>query len=96
MDDIHFKILDFIKRRFKTDCNWLNGNCYYFALILSDRFSGGEICYDVIYGHFVFAICERYYDWTGEVSPKGKLVKWSEFDKYDQLVKKRVVNDCLR
>ena len=96
MDDIHFKILDFIKRRFKTDCNWLNGNCYYFALILSDRFSGGEICYDVIYGHFVFAIGERYYDWTGEVSPKGILVKWSEFDKYDQLVKKRVVNDCLR
>ena len=27
MDDIHFKILDFIKRRFKTDCNWLNGKC---------------------------------------------------------------------
>lgn len=42
-------VKEFIDRRFKADCNWLNGNCYYFALILSDRFPGGTVYYDVIY-----------------------------------------------
>ena len=32
------EIIEFINRRFKLDCNWTNGNCYYFALILADRF----------------------------------------------------------
>ena len=60
------KILDFIHRHFPTDCRWLNGNCYYFAKILQDRFPEGEIYYDVVWGHFVYKIEGRFYDWTGE------------------------------
>ena len=32
------QILAFIKRRFSQDCNWIDGNCYYFATILKTRF----------------------------------------------------------
>lgn len=90
------KIEDFINRRFKTDCNWLDGNCYYFALILKDRFPGGAIYYDVVYGHFVYCINGRYFDWSGEITPKGKLVEWESIDKYDYFVKQRVFEGCVR
>lgn len=46
-------ILSFINRRFPYDSNWLNGNCYFFALILIDRFPSLRMYYDPIEGHFV-------------------------------------------
>ena len=29
------QVEEFIQRRFPVDCNWTNGNCYYFAVILN-------------------------------------------------------------
>ena len=89
------EVLEFIQRRFKKDCNWIDGNCYYFAVILKDRFPEGEILYDVIYGHFVFQYDNKYYDWTGIHNPKGILVDWENFDEYDYLLKKRIIRDCV-
>ena len=89
------EVLEFIRRRFKSDCNWLNGNCYYFALILDDRFPGGTIYYDVIYGHFIYQYKGKYYDWSGETNPNGYLVDWSKFDEYDSLQKKHIIEGCL-
>lgn len=89
------EILEFIKRRFSTDCNWTTGNCYYFAVILLSRFPTGVIYYDVIYGHFVFKYKNHYYDWTGEIVPKGYLVEWDKFEEYDLLQKQTIVRDCL-
>lgn len=85
----------FINRRFKTDCHWLDGNCYYFSLILSDRFPGGCIYYDVILGHFVYFYEGKYYDWSGETQPEGYLVEWSKFDEYDSLQKNSIIEGCL-
>ena len=28
------EILNFIEKRFPIDCNWMNGNCLWFAIIL--------------------------------------------------------------
>ena len=89
------EVIEFIHRRFKSDCNWISGNCYYFAIILKDRFPEGTIFYDVIYGHFVFLYKDRYYDWTGNVTPKGFLVPWDQFEEYDYLQKKRIITDCI-
>lgn len=89
------EVLEFIQRRFKTDCKWTDGNCYYFAIILKDRFPDGKIFYDVIYSHFIFQYQNKYYDWTGIINPIGYLVEWDKFDEYDSSVKKRIIRDCV-
>ena len=89
------EVLDFIQRRFKDDCRWIDGNCYYFAIILKDRFPEGKIFYDTIWGHFVFFYKNEIYDWNGIRYNCGFLVKWDDFDKYDRLQKQRIVQDCL-
>ena len=89
------EVLEFIKRRFPIDCNWLNGNCFYFSIILLSRFPQGSIWYDVVQGHFIFLYNGDYYDWNGKVSPQGYLVKWDEFEKYDALQKQVIVRDCV-
>jgi len=88
-------ILEFIKRRFPYNSRWMTGNCYHFALILSDAFDG-EIYYDVVKGHFVTSISDKYYDYCGEVTDSITLVKWKDFDKYDRLLKERIIRDCVK
>ena len=91
------QVIDFIKKRFTQDCNWISGNCYYFAIILKTRFPQAIIWYDVIYGHFFVNIDGHDYDWTGEIQRRsdGYCVKWEDMDKYDENVKNRIVRDCV-
>ena len=93
------EIIKFICRRFPIDNNWMNGNCYYFALILKDRFNG-KIFYDVIDGHFVTQIDGINYDWLGVVSivdsGKHHYVDWEKFDEYDKLQKQSVIDGCIK
>jgi hypothetical protein len=90
------KVVEFIKRRFPTDCNWTNGNCYYFALILSNRFNG-IIYYDVIDGHFICKIDNNYYDYFGIVDINNRiLVEWNKFQEYDSLQYERIMQDVIQ
>lgn len=95
MQNDEVKILEFIYRRFKTNCKWTDGNCYYFALILKDRFPKGSIYYDVINGHFVFWFEGKFYDWTGIVEQDGHYIGWDYFDIYDPIQKQRIIRDCI-
>lgn len=52
---------------------FMNGYCYYFAVILKERF-GGIILYDPIDGHFVTKIDGSIYDITGDVTAKHKTL----------------------
>ena len=89
-------VLEFINKRFQTDCNWTSGNCYFFALILADRFNG-DIYYDVINGHFITKVADTFYDWNGIVkSDKRNYVLWNNMEQYDPLVKQRIIRDCIR
>lgn len=93
------EITDFIYRRFPYDNHWLNGNCYYFAVILKDRFPEGKIVYDVIRGHFLFELDYTLYDWHGvyERLPheSTRFIDWDKFDEYDSLQKQRIIRDCI-
>lgn len=89
------EIIEFIKRRFPNDSNWISGNCFYFATILKVRFPSGIIFYDVILGHFVFKYENDYYDWTGKINPDGFLVEWEKFEEYDKLQYKNIIRDCI-
>ena len=88
------RVLEFIRRRFPQDSNWLTGNCYHFALILSSVFNG-DIFYNVVAGHFVTRINNVFYDWPGKYKPVGLLVEWKSFHLYDSLQKERIIKDCI-
>lgn len=89
-------IIQFINKRFKNDCDWTNGNCYYFAVILKDRFPEGNIFYDVVCGHFVFEYNNQFYDWSGLYRSNDMfLVPWNDFDNYDKFQKQRVIRDSI-
>lgn len=78
------------------DGGWTTGNCYWFAVILKERFSG-EIYYDTIAGHFCTKVGESFFDFHGEYHPEDleATVKWSEFENYDSSQYKRVIRDCI-
>lgn len=90
-------VLDFIKRRFPEDSHWLDGNCFYFAVILKARFPVGKILYDTINGHFVVDIAGTNYDWNGVVQKDGShnYIEWDKFEQYDCIQKERIKRDCL-
>lgn len=92
------EILDFINRRFKKDCDWLTGNCYYFACILKLRFNYVTIYYDCVAGHFVvfnpYNNC--YYDWTGIVDvDSNNCVYLHQLKETDESWYLRIVRDTI-
>ena len=87
-------ITTFINRRFPTDSNWTTGNCYHFALILSDVFDG-TIYYDVKLGHFLAKIGNLYYDYNGMVDSQPHYIPWCDFPEYDRLQYARIKRDCI-
>ena len=90
------EVEEFIHRRFKVDCDWKSGNCYYFAVILKTRFSQGKIMYDVVNGHFVFELNNSYYDYSGKIiCDKENLVDWDNFKMYDSIRFERILDGCV-
>ena len=87
------EILEFIKRRFKTDCDWDSGNCYYFSVILQSRF-GGELYYDPIIGHFYLKTTVGNFDFNGEYTPDSEL-KLNDIKQDDPIWYFRLVKDCM-
>jgi hypothetical protein len=88
------KITDFIKRRFPVDNRWCDGNCYWMAYILAERFPELEIVYEPIIGHFIVTDGNRYYDWTGEVQCEVKPLFLKNIQNTDPLWYKHLMRDC--
>ena len=95
------KIFEFIERRFppEKDCNWVTGNCYYFAVILREAFPGGRIVYEPIDGHFLYEIDGCLYDWFGRHDyylENRDFINWEEYHNVDPLHYERILRDCIR
>ena len=85
---------EFILKRFPIDCNWTTGNCYYFAIILKDRFNG-TLYYDPVDGHFLCKIGSNFYDYTGKVEiDESILYNWNCYKEQDELNYQHIVRDC--
>lgn len=70
---------------------FLNGFCYYFAIILKERFGGSIFyCPDIV--HFSTLIDGRLYDITGLV--KDDDLVWYEWDEYKFTEEANVVQEC--
>ena len=71
------------------------GNCYYFAVILKERFKTGEIFYLPIENHFVWKYDGVLFDIRGEHSTNERAYSWEEYKKIEPLVAKRIKRDCI-
>lgn len=88
-------ILEFITRRFEKDCNWTNGNCLWFALILQMRFPFLKICYLPITGHFVVQDNNNLlYDWKGLVNTDEIPIELNQLKQTDSLWYSHLMRDC--
>lgn len=88
-------ILEFIKRRFDIDCHWTDGNCYYFAVILKERFPEVNIFYMPIRGHFVVRDSEgNYYDFNGLVDMDEEPLSLDYLENEEPMWYSRLMADC--
>lgn len=75
------------------------GFCYYFALILKERFPQGRIMYHSVINHFVFELNNKLYDITGNYTEKAnnqQLFPWEEYQKIEPLESQRIIRDCIK
>lgn len=94
MIDIENEVVEFIRRRFKSDSNWLDGNCYYFAVILCERFPIFNIYYAPVAGHFVAGYNGEFYDWRGKYGEEMPVLL-SDIEKEDPAWYRIIVRDCV-
>ena len=90
------EILEFIKRRFTKDCDWTNGNCLWFAIILQLRFNNFvEIYYLPIQGHFVVGFLGEFFDYSGQVKLNETPIHFDEIKRTDLTWYNRLIRDCF-
>jgi hypothetical protein len=73
---------------------FMNGNCYYFAIILKHRF-GGSIWYLPTANHFVWKYDGVFYDVTGEAKINEQPVEWFIYEMVEPSASKRIERDCI-
>ena len=95
MDNVE-KFINKFKFKYKDELEYVFsfGNCYYFAVILKERFNG-EIYYLPIKNHFICKIDKDYYDITGKAALNEPVEKWSDVKKTDIKFYNRIVRDCI-
>ena len=88
------EIEKFIKRRFDIDCHWLDGNCYYLALILCYRFPYLKKIYYPIDGHWVATDGKYAYDFNGKSNVKEVYYEEDKLKEEDIDLYNEIIGDC--
>jgi DNA adenine methylase len=70
------------------------GNCYYFAIILKERFQA-DIYYLPIKNHFIAKISDKFFDITGLIIPDEIPTLWDDYMEYDPINTAVIIRDCL-
>ena len=95
---LHDVVLDFIEQFRElgaTNC-FSNGMCYYFSIILKERFGPFvSLMYAEVDNHFGTRIADRIYDITGDVTDKYDWTLWSRMLIKDPLLYERILRDCI-
>ena len=92
-------VLKFIKQfqNEGTIKTFTEGCCYYFAVILSNRFFG-NIVYNDIDNHFAFERLGEIYDITGKIDNPNEYIKYKNWIKYmkdEPANARRVIRACI-
>lgn len=101
-EDLIYNIYDFISRRFSEDCDWMNGNCLWFAQILVWRFSEElNIYYEPVAGHFYAGTQDGrfFFDWKGfynEEDLENEPILLSDIAYLDETWYSRLMRDCMK
>lgn len=69
------------------------GCCYWFAVILHQRFPNSRIMYDTVENHFVTEIGGRLYDITGDVTGQYDVLPWGSCK--DTPHGAKIIRDCV-
>lgn len=88
-------IENFIKRRWQINSHFLDGNCLWFAIILTTRFPDLKIYYLPIQGHFIAGKNNIYYDWTGKIQLEEKPIALETIKEKDSLWYSYLIRDCF-
>ena len=82
-----------------ADDLFLYGDCYYFAIILKERFKyRANIKYLITDNHFITEIDGQMYDIRGDVTDRvdyKQLIDWNDMKDYDELLYNRIIRDCI-
>lgn len=71
------------------------GQCYWFAYILVNRFLLAEIAYNPVRNHFAARIASELYDITGRIENDGHWLDWDEYMQAEPLDAERVYENCI-
>lgn len=88
------QVLSFLARRFPNAEPWVTGNCYWMAIILSERFDG-KIYYNPVENHFITKIGPDFYDARGLYVPTEETYLWDTYKNFDYLETQRILEGCI-
>lgn len=90
-------ILDFISHYKDSEKIFTNGQCYWFSVIMIERFHMFAPCtmyYNPVDNHFATEIGGKLYDASGCISRFG-FVNWEEWCSEEPLGAERIYRDCI-
>lgn len=87
------EVLAFIDEFKSATKLFMEGKCYWFAVILKERFSG-QLYYDPIWNHWACLINDKLYDVTGIIQ-EGMFSPWPGVFIDDTTYYNRLVNQCI-
>lgn len=93
------EVIEFIRRRFAKDCDWMEGNCFWFAAILCERFDELYMWYEPIVGHFYAGDIKGnvFFDWAGaHIGLENKPILFAKIAENDDLWFSRLIRDCVK